>query len=67
MIVDNIVMCCHWMRYINVSYLMLWNRYVRLLTMRSIMMRNSDVWFLVVWSFMMVFCKFCLVVLYLMS
>ena len=67
MIVDNIVMCCHWMRYINMSYLMLWNRYVRLLTMRSIMMRNSDVWFLVVWSFMMVFCKFCLVVLYLMS
>ena len=67
MIVDNIVMCCHWMQYINVSYLMLWNRYVRLLTMRSIMMRNSDVWFLVVWSFMMVFCKFCLVVLYLMS
>ena len=67
MIVDNIVMCCHWMRYINMSYLMLWNRYVRLLTMRSIMMRNSDVWFFVVWSFMMVFCKFCLVVLYLMS
>ena len=55
------------MRYINVSYLMLLDCYVRLLAMRSSMMRSCNVWVIVVWSFMMVFCKFCFVMLYLMS
>ena len=67
MIIDNIVVCCHWMRYINVSYLMLLDCYVRLLAMGSSMMRSCNVWVIVVWSFMMVFCKFCFVMLYLMS
>ena len=64
MFVNNIVVCCHWMRYINVSYLMLLYCYVRLLTVWSIMMRNRNVWVIVVWSFMMVFCKLCFVMLY---
>ena len=67
MFIDNIVVCCHWMWYINVSYLMLLNCNVRLLTMGSSMMRNCDVWLIVVWSFMMVFCKFSFVMLYLVS
>ena len=40
MFTNNIVVCCNWMRYINVSYLMLLNCYVRLLAVRSIMMRR---------------------------
>ena len=56
MIIDDIVVCCHWMWYIYVSYLMLLSCHVRLLAVRSIMMRHCDVWLFVVLSLMMVFC-----------